>query len=459
MTRVSANKANSTPIFLGKSSAKGSQLSGVRSKRTLDLERLRTRTDEWKLKSYKGEKPLEYSGDSHLLTVAPTGSGKGRCAIIPNLLTYDGPVVVVDPKGENYAVTARARREQLGHSVYCLDPFNVAVDSTDSLNPFDIFSLKNTDVESDSQMIADMLSLESTGLDAFWDINACALLSGVIAYLATQKDKSERHISEMVRTTHSDDVVYNLAVVLDTVGKKLPKMAYGEISSFLQKADKERSGVLSTANSYLKAFGSERVSKSLSSSSFNIDHIVQGKPITIYLIVPPDKLNSHKALLRLWVGTIMRAITARREIPLKRTLFVLDECAQLGHFSLLETAITLCRGYGLQTWTFWQDLSQIEKLYEVGWHTMVNNCGVVQVFGAKNHSVVRQCSELLGIDIEDLRRIQDNEQVTVINGEPTKSFKIDYLRDEMFSGLYCDNPYYKHSPLSCNKEKRISDAS
>jgi type IV secretion system protein VirD4 len=54
----------------------------------------------------------------------------------------------------------------------------------------------------------------------------------------------------------SDDVVYNLAVVLDSI-KTLPPFAYKAIAAYLQKADKERSGVLSTAHSYLTPFISE----------------------------------------------------------------------------------------------------------------------------------------------------------------------------------------------------------
>src|SRR5436190_1431125 len=59
---------------------------------------------------------LTYSGDGHLMTVAPTGAGKGVGLIIPALLTYPGSVIVTDIKGENYQVTARYRR-QMGQQV------------------------------------------------------------------------------------------------------------------------------------------------------------------------------------------------------------------------------------------------------------------------------------------------------------------------------------------------------
>ena len=54
--------------------------------------------------------------EKHLITIAPTGAGKFRSVLAPELLTYPGPIVCLDIKGEAYAVTARRRRE-LGQRV------------------------------------------------------------------------------------------------------------------------------------------------------------------------------------------------------------------------------------------------------------------------------------------------------------------------------------------------------
>jgi type IV secretion system protein VirD4 len=75
---------------------------------------------------------------------------------------------------------------------------------------------------------------------------------GVILYLCRRAGKSQPRFGEVVRTMRSDDVVYNLAVVLDTIGKRIHPVAYMNIAAFLQKADKERSGVISTLNSGLE---------------------------------------------------------------------------------------------------------------------------------------------------------------------------------------------------------------
>ncbi|CAH2405602.1 putative Protein-secreting ATPase [Mesorhizobium escarrei] len=89
-------------------------------------------------------------------------------------------------------------------------------------------------------------------------------------------------------------------------------------------------------------------------SSFAFDAVTRGSPLSIYLVLPPHMLESHSRLLRLWIGTLLTAVMRRRSRPARPTLFVLDEAAQLGELSELRQAITLLRGYGLQTWSFWQ---------------------------------------------------------------------------------------------------------
>ena len=105
--------------------------------------------------------------------------------MIPNLLHYAGSVVVTDPKGENYAVTARRRRE-LGSTVHALDPFGV-VGGTATFNPFDLVDAKSPDANDDAWLLADMLVVPDGKMreEAFWHEEARALLAGLILYVAS----------------------------------------------------------------------------------------------------------------------------------------------------------------------------------------------------------------------------------------------------------------------------------
>jgi type IV secretion system protein VirD4 len=414
-----------------------------------EIESCSTSSDrEFALHNFTGSETIKHSGEGHLMTVAPTGTGKGRTAIIPNLLHYQGSVVVIDPKGENYAVTARYRRE-IGHQIIKIDPFGVIDFKSDHLNPLDIFELKNADLETDAQMLAELLSTGNQGTkEPFWDLSARGLLSGLITHIATMYAKSDRHLNSVRKLLMNKEMENSLAKTLDDFGQKMNPMAKDEISAFLNMPSLgTRPSVLASAVSYIKPLMSYAVARTLEKSSFSLNDVVTGKPVSIYIIIPPDKLNSHQGLLRLWIGTLFKAFTSRRQIPKLPTLLLLDECAQLGNFSYLETLITLCRSYGVKVWSFWQDLAQIRQLYPQSWQTIINNCAVLQFFGSKNFKMSQELSELVGVPAKDIRNLPQNEQIIVNNGVPLQAQRFDYLNHLQFKNRFDANPFHDQKSL------------
>lgn len=391
---------------------------------------------------------IDYEGDSHLMTIAPTGKGKGVSAIIPTLLDYPGSVIVFDPKGENYQITAR-RRKELGQRVIVLNPFDVLTNETDSLNPLDLLQLKGADIETDAQMLASMLSSENSGVkDPFWDIHGCSILSGLITYIATSCPEEERTLNELHKMLHTDDVVYQLAVLLDTCGKGMNELAYQEIAAFLQHPEREtRGSVKATATSYIKTLAGGGVKKVLETSSFSLQDFVDGEPLSIYIIIPAAKLTSHRGLLKMLMAVLLAAVMTRENKPPTPTLFLLDEAAQLGNFRLLEQAVTLCRGYGVKVWSFWQDLAQLKQNYPASWVTLFNNCDIKQIFGVSSQFQAQDWALILEHSCSDLLRLKEQEQLLVLpDGSETICQKLNYLQDTQFAGLYNDNPRYDDKP-------------
>ena len=173
----------------------------------------------------------------------------------------------------------------------------------------------------------------------------------------------------------------------------------------------------------------------------------RGDPLSIYLVLPPHMLESHGRLLRLWVHTLMTLISGRSGRPPKSTLFILDEAAQLGAFDDLRRAITLMRGYGLQTWSFWQDSSQLQNLYPRDWQTMVNNCRAVQCFGANTMLAAESMARLVGFGSpEQLLDLEDDEILLQLSGDmPVIARLPNYRADPVFAGLYDVNPFHDPS--------------
>lgn len=389
-----------------------------------------------------GDKSVTYDGDGPLITCAPTGAGKGRSVIIPNILRYPGPVIITDVKGEIYNVTSRYR-QQMGQKVVVLDPFKLVTTRSDSLNPFDLLTLPRSDFESDSEALTSLLAVgNGFEREPYWNNTANGLISGLVAHIASSQEK-ERHLGQLRYWLYHDDLDLAIAKMLDN-GEVKSRMARDQFVAYLSApADTTRACIRSTACSYINALGSERVVKCLQASSFSLKDVYDGRPLSIYVVIPVDKLDSHKALLRLWVGTLLTAVIRREIIPRQRTLLLLDEGAQLGSLSILRQAITLLRGSGLQPWTFWQDLSQIRHLYPNDWNSIVNNSGVLQTFGINNHNMAKEWGELLGLAPEDLDRMDREETAVRRQGQGSLVCRRpDYLKDEAFAGLFDANPRF-----------------
>lgn len=263
---------------------------------------------------------------------------------------------------------------------------------------------------------------------------------------------AERKVDSMQKQLHGNDVIYNLAVLLDTVGKKMPTMAYDEIAALLAMPDVTRGGVLATAQSYLKCLRSPGVRRSLNSTSFSLADFITGKPMTIYLVLPVERITSHRVLLRLWLGTMLRAVASRTYQAETPTLFMCDECGQLGGFPYLETFITLCRTYSCRVMAFFQDLAQLEAAYPTNARTLLNNCGLL-AFGFSNRRLAEQWSTFFETSPSALRKMSTDELIMLLpNGQEYCARRLDYLRDLEFAGQFDRNSLYSPPP-ACSQQR------
>lgn len=394
--------------------------------------------------------PILHTGGGHLLTIAPTGAGKGVSCIIPTLLRFPGPVIVIDPKGENYAVTG-ARRRALGQEVVLLDPMGITgAAEAGALNPLDLIDADGAQAIDDSSMLASLLSggvEKDDPRNLFWYQRGEQLLTGLIQYVATEADEGERNLSEVRKILNlpGDDFIEfsrnRLAVADDPDVRQIA-------GTLINPAQEMIGSILGMAQNSLGFLRGDLLHRSTARSSFALEGITAGDPLSIFLVIPPDKLQSHRNLLRVWIGTLMAALMRRRAPMRHNTLFILDEAAQLGPLEQLRQAITLLRGYGLQTWSFWQDHSQLSNLYPLDWQTMYNNCRVHQAFGFTTLQAANAISGLSGFHdpLEALRLDSDEMLLSISGDEAVIAQKPNYLTDPAFQGLFSENPFYRQSP-------------
>ena len=368
--------------------------------------------------------------DGHLLTVARTRSGKGVGSIIPNLLKYDGPVFVTDPKGENFQVTARHRTEVLGQPAVALDPFREATNAPPSgtvtgpcaatFNVLDSVPNDTGAAVEAADLTAEMLVIKSGrgGEASFWDTEAQAWLSALVLYAL-----AERHNGYRIPPDHTiasdplgrptDETVGTLVRVrqLLRLGKDGEKALIdvmkertdygGRVAeagrSFEMKADKERSGVVSTAQSHTHFLNSPEIQAVLENgpNPLDLNRLATGK-LSLYVVLPASKLDAYSRWQRLIVAYALKTITDAKTRPAKRVLFMLDEFANLQRMEPVRRAVSLLAGYGASLWIFIQDLSQLKSLYGDGHETFIANSEVFQCFGTADIMTAEYISKRAG---------------------------------------------------------------
>jgi type IV secretion system protein VirD4 len=400
--------------------------------------------------------PVLHTGGGHIMTFAPTGAGKGVGAVIPALLTWPGPVIVIDPKGENYAVTARHRRER-GQQVICLDPFDSIQDGGDdaAFNPLDLIDPASPNVADDAMMLAEALSYQTLmDDDPFWHVRGKQLLAGFLLHVAAGQPKPLRTLEQVNELLHMGRE--QLGATCRAMARSPFPLVRATPAILRSSAERMVDSILAMAQANLSFLGSATVQAATSRSDFDPEAVTRGDGLSIYLIIPPEKLESHAPLLRIWIAGLMKLILNRRAKVERPTLFMLDEAAQLGHFPPLRKAITLLRGYGLQTWSFWQDLSQLKRLYPDDWETMYNNCRAHQFFGITTPYLAEQVSGLtLHDDLFEVLELDRDEMLLGLAGErPVIAQRPNYLSDTPFRGRFDPNPYYQPRDLDDIQPRR-----
>jgi len=373
---------------------------------------------------------VTYSGDGHLITFAPTGTGKTSGPVITNSLTWPGQLIVLDMKGEVYAATAQARRD-MGQEVYVID----LRDGSDSgsLNPLDLAARCGTDPAATGRSFAaELIERGADERDRFWNDWSETMIGAATAWLLADRPAEERRLSSLFDLFTDDDVTYRLAVMLDK--KEVPnRAARAAFASFLQLPDQNtRPSVLGTVQSHLRLFDSDLTRRLTDTTTMDIDGFLAGKPMSLYIIVPPFRLSAYRPLLRLWLSGLILLLTQRKCPPKERTLMLCDEIGNLGRLDALLMATTLLRAGGLTVWSFWQNAAQLQ-LYGPQANTLIDNAGVIQIFGIRNYRMAQDLANVVGgISADELLGLPPNEQILLIESKLLRGRQVRHYEDREF---------------------------
>jgi type IV secretion system protein VirD4 len=344
---------------------------------------------------------LRHDGPEHVLCFAPTRSGKGVGLVVPTLLTWPGSCIVHDIKGENWTLTSgfRARHGR----VLLFDPTNA---KSAAYNP--LLEVRRGEWEvRDVQNVADVLVDPEGSLERrnHWEKTSHALLVGAILHvLYAELDKTLAGVAGFLSDPKRPiEVTLRAMMTTAHLGEAGPHPVIASAArELLNKSENERSGVLSTAMSFLGLYRDPVVAKVTHHCDWRIRDLVEGgQPATLYLVVPPSDISRTKPLVRLILNQIGRRLTEDLQAKTRRhrLLLMLDEFPALGRLDFFESALAFMAGYGLKSFLIAQSLNQIEKAYGAN-NSILDNCNVRVSFATNDERTAKRVSDALGTATE-----------------------------------------------------------
>ena len=349
---------------------------------------------------------LRHNGPEHVMAFAPTRSGKGVGLVVPTLLGWTGSAVIHDIKGENWQLTA-GWRARFSHCLL----FNPTDGRSARYNPL-IEVRRGADEVRDVQNIADILVDPEGALErrSHWEKTSHSLLVGAILHiLYAEEEKTLARVATFLSDPQRSFVeTLKRMMVTNHLGSADAPRVHPVVASaareLLNKSDNERSGVLSTAMSFLGLYRDPTVAAVTSACDWRIADLVGApQPLSLYLVVPPSDISRTKPLVRLILNQIGRRLTEQLHSAdhtrRHKLLMMLDEFPALGRLEFFETSLAFLAGYGVRAFLIAQSLNQIVKAY--GEHNAIlDNCHVRVAFASNDERTAKRISDALGTATE-----------------------------------------------------------
>lgn len=334
---------------------------------------------------------LRYSAEGFVLLFAPTRTGKGYSVVIPNLLDYPGSVIVIDIKGENYAITSRARA--LRGPVWLLNVMS-PMDSH-GFNPLDMIQTGSWHEADDAKQLADLLIIPTFDGE-HWDEKARALLGTILLYVCHKySEESGLRTLAQVRALAAQDWTGLERLLHDALTMRSISLREEATSLLAMEKSDELKSIKSTVDKATGLWSIDKPAGIVSSrSDFRFEDLNRGVA-TVYVMVPEEKLAIYRGFLRAMIGCAVTAMTRQKQnIPKTKTLLLLDEAAALGRLQPIEDGVGFLATY-MTMIMVWQDLDQLERTYSRA-RSIIANAGCKVAFNVSDIATARMLADSIG---------------------------------------------------------------
>lgn len=363
---------------------------------------------------------LRHNGPEHILTYAPTRSGKGVGLVIPTLLSWKHSCVITDLKGELWAITA-GWRKHANNKVIRFEP--ATLKGSARWNPLDEIRVGTESEVGDVQNLATLVvDPDGKGLETHWQKTSQALLVGFILHaiykLQNQGEPATfPNIDKMLVDPNVNiaDLLIEMTQYPHLEGKTHPVIS-ASARDMIDRAEEEAGSVLSTLKSFLALYRDPVVAYNVSASDFCIRDLMNHEnPVSLYIITQPNDKLRLQPLVRVMINMIVRLLADKMEfervldkqglsfVRTKKTykhrlLCMIDEFPSLGKLDILQESLAFVAGYGLKFYLICQDINQL-KSRERGYgpdESITSNCHIQNAYPPTRTETAEHLSKLTG---------------------------------------------------------------
>lgn len=433
---------------------------------------------------------LRHNGPEHVLCFAPTRSGKGVGLILPTLLSWPDSTVVLDIKGENWALTSGYLKSQ-GHALLRFDPADDQRRSS-RFNPLEEIRLQTGRAISDVQQLAVMiLDPDGKGLSDYWEKAAFGFFASVILHgLIKTRHQEKRSASlydisvmledykrqnearedangsrllfeEMIKTDHAAmmrDLFPGMEVDLAEAAHVF--IAAGA-AGMLAKAPKEMAGVVSTATANMSLYRDPIVARNTACCDFRIaDLMHHPTPLNLYLVVSAADIDRTRPLFRIFISQLSGRLMEKLEFSeggtkttyQHRLLLMFDEFTSLGKLAIIERAVAYMAGYGIKGYFIVQSTKQLNREYSAD-NALMENCHVRIAYAPNTIETAKLLSDMTGTTTV----VQHKKSISSGKGGRSVSYNIQEVARPLLTPDECmrlpgirktaDGLFRKHSSI------------
>ena len=331
-------------------------------------------------------------GNGHVLVLAASAGYKTSGIVISNILHYDGPLVVFDPKGDLYERTREAR-EKMGYDA-------VTIDASNGFDPFKMIAPLAKQVPSVYHTMAKQLmpiGSRSSDISEYFHEMSVSLFAALTAHFVKEdEDSIARAISIFINRPR--ETVINEATDIAR-RSDLPFVA-DELQGLSAIDERTWPGVMKGITNKLSFIQYPDIAQYATSAQSPEDHLAALGPKTdIFISIPSLSAQHFSPFPRLLIGAMFVAseLLEQPDRPRARRLFLIDEARVLGGMDVLNNVRDAGRSIGMHLMLIYQSLGQLQEAWgNAGADAWLDSCEARVLSAVGSSRTAADISAMLG---------------------------------------------------------------